>query len=145
MKTLYEITNQESGIVMYNDQIIVTNWINSCPNGGLPIMSPINTLMEFPQEEELKIIEQYNVDDVRTVLSGKIVEEGINEDGNIILQIEGMKILEDYHGDIFSLWGYDIGCGSFVDKDENGKVIPTAGTIYRLQDDVVIIAPDGWC
>ncbi|MEG3070983.1 MAG: hypothetical protein RQM92_09415 [Candidatus Syntrophopropionicum ammoniitolerans] len=39
-KALKDLTGQESGIVVYDAGVIVTNWAHSCIAGGLPRMAP---------------------------------------------------------------------------------------------------------
>jgi len=139
MLTLLEITCQESGIIIYDDEVIVANW--SSYTGGLPIMSPFGTVMEWPEEQPLKVIKEYSVDDVRDVLPGTLV--ATEEDGETILKYEGMEVLYDLNGDIPALWGYDIGLGTVINTDENGNFAPTSGKVYHF-DNAVIIAPHGW-
>lgn len=141
MKNLMEITGQESGIVVYDDKVIVTNWASY--ESGLPMMSPFNTVMEWPAEE-LEVKEEYSVDDIRKALPGKIVVAGM-EDGKKMLEVEDMEILADDHGDICALWGYDIGIGvgAVINTDDAGDLAPTPGMIYHI-DDAIVIAPEGW-
>lgn len=142
--TLMELTNQESGIVIYGDEIIVANWSGICPNGGLPMMAPANLgLIAWPKD--IIVINEYWVDDIRTVLPGAVVESGIDEDGNTLLELDGMDIISDDNGDICALWGYDIGAGSIINRDAEGNLVPTTGKIYELADGEIVIAPDGWC
>jgi hypothetical protein len=139
MSTLFEITGQESGIVVYGDVVIIANWVSYTI--GLPVISPLGTVMEWPEEQPLKVVKEYNVDDIRDVLPGTLVVT--EEDGETILEYEGMEVLEDLNGDIPALWGYDIGEGAFVDTDENGNLVPTSGKVYHINN-AVIIAPIGW-
>jgi len=62
---LLEITGQESGIIIYGDSVIVTNWATY--GNGLPIMSPINTVMEWPENEPLNVDTEYYVEDIRDI------------------------------------------------------------------------------
>lgn len=136
--SLMDITGQESGIVVYDDEVIVTNWSQYDPD-RLPVLSPIGTVMAWPQDEPLKVIEEYHVDDVRDALPGKIVRVAENE-----IATEGMEIVSDENGDIPALWGFDIGAGAYIDRDTAGNLIPTSGTVYCLEN-AIVIAPDGWC
>lgn len=139
MSNLLEITCQESGIIIYDDEVIVTNWATY--NSGLPLMSPFGAVMEWPEEEPLNVIKEYSVDDIRDVLPGTLVAR--EEDGETFLEYEGMEVLYDLNGDIPALWGYDVGAGSIVNTDENGNFVPTSGRVYHF-DNAVVIAPIGW-
>lgn len=141
---LYDLTGQESGIVIYeNKAVIVCNWANICPSHGLPIAGPIGGLL-ICWPDEVKYINHYAVDDVRDALPGSIIEVG-EEDGQKLIETEGMDIVSDYNGDICALWGYDLGLDSDINRDEAGNLQPTPGTVYELEGDVIVIAPDGWC
>lgn len=144
METLYDLTQQESGIVVYEDKaIIVCNWANSCPTGGLPRLAPWGQdLIAWPTK--INAIKEYQVDDIRDALPGSLIDAG-EEDGQNLIEAHGMDIVYDYNSDIPSLWGYDIGLGSDINRDEAGNLRPTQGTIYELEDGTLIIAPDGWC
>ena len=141
MMNLMEITGQESGIVVYDDKVIVANW--SSYHSGLPIMSPWNTVMEWPTEG-LEVTEEYYTEDIREILPGKIVIVG-EEDGKPLIEVEDMEVLADEHGDICALWGYDIGIGvgAVINTDDAGNLAPTPGTVYHI-DDAIVIAPEGW-
>jgi hypothetical protein len=137
MSNLQEITGQESGIVVYEDAVIVANW--SSYETGLPVISPFGTVMEWPEEQPLEVSEEYYVDDIRTVLPGTLVEQ----DGEITA--DGMDILADDHGDIPALWGYELDhpTAAPLNTDSNGNFIPTPGMVYRINDAIVVV-PDGW-
>jgi hypothetical protein len=139
MKNLMEITGQESGIVVYGDSVIVANWASY--ESGLPMMSPFNSVMEWPAEE-LEVTEEYHVDDIREALPGKIVVVGM-EDGKKMVEVEDMEILADQFGDICALWGHDIGGGATINTDDDGNLIPTPGKVFHIND-AIVIAPEGW-
>lgn len=146
MKSLYEITGQESGIVVYDDKVIVTNWSCVCPDGGMPVMSPINTVMCWPVGDEIELLSDERVDDVRKALPGNILSRGKNEDGIEELELEDMEILSDENMDIPALWGYKCG-DAYINRDEDGKFIPTAGKVLNVEyagDEARVIVPDGW-
>jgi hypothetical protein len=145
MRTLRDITKQESGIVIYGNQVIVCNWASTCPTGGLPIMTPFDTVMEYDDndDDDLKSEKNYRVKDIRTVLPGTIV---IDEEKAEVYS-EGMDILYDVNGDIPALWGFEdedtpknMSC---ILRNEKGELIPTSGTVYHIGE-VIVIAPDGW-
>lgn len=138
--TLEGLTNQESGIVVRGNTVIVTNWTQSCPDGGLPLLAPWGCdLIAWP--EEIEVSNEYNVADIRDALPGSILED---EDG---LTADGMDIVFDANGDIPALWGYEVspGLGASVMHDDDGNLIPTPGKVFELQDGTIIIAPEGWC
>lgn len=143
-ESLQDLTGQESGIVVYDDNaIIVCNW---CGFGGLPRVAPWGTnIIGWP--DEIIVEKKYTVDDVRDVLPGKIVEvEPEDDEEGIVIEAEGMEIVYDRNGDIPTLWGYDTGSGADIARDDDGNLVPTSGTIYELVgDSTIIIAPDGWC
>lgn len=141
MMNLMEITGQESGIVIYDDKVIVANW--SSYHTGLPVMSPWNMVMEWPVEG-LEVTEEYYVNDIREALPGKIAAVGM-EDGKRLIEVEDMEILADDHGDICALWGHDIGAGAgaVINTDSAGNLVPTPGTVYHIND-AIVIAPEGW-
>ena len=48
--TLYELTRQESGIILFTSgEIIVTNW-SQCDDDYIPHLSPFGTVMNWPCE-----------------------------------------------------------------------------------------------
>jgi hypothetical protein len=140
--TLYELTGQESGIIVRENAVIVTNWLHSCPSGGLPLLSPWgDDLIEWPSEIVVK--SEYYVGDIRDVLPGTIIP---GDEGTI--KAEGMDIVYDNNGDIPALWGYQVNTcmlGATINRDRAGNLIPTAGKVYELEDGTLIIVPDGWC
>ncbi len=142
--TLEALTGQESGIVVYDDAVIATNWMHSCPDGGLPRMAPANIgLIAWP--DEIIVENKYTVNDIRAVLPGKIVE--VDTDGEaVVIEAEGMDLVFDDNGDIPALWGYDLGlvCNAIINRDDAGNLAPTPGTVYELEDGVIVIAPDSW-
>lgn len=131
-KTLTELTGQRSGIVVYDTGVIVTNWAYSCRNGGLPrLLGQI--IIAWP--DEIKVIKEYNIADIRNALPGTIVP-GVEEN---TITTENMEIIYDELGNIPALWGYDIGLGAGIGL--------TGGTVYELgglDERVTVIAPDDW-
>jgi hypothetical protein len=123
---LYSLTGQESGIVIYGNEIIVTNWAQECPNGGMPILSPVgNIVIDWPHDEPLTVDEAYQVNDLRAML----------EAGDY-------QVLSDDNGDIPALFGEQVGTATVI-KDDAGNLLPTAGTCYHIGN-ALVIAPDGW-
>jgi hypothetical protein len=142
--TLLDLTGQESGIVVYEDKaVIVCNWASSCPNGGLPRLAPWGKdLIAWPTE--INVNREYHVADIREALPGTIVEAG-KEEGQTLIEAQGMDLVADYYGDIPALWGWDLGGGVSINRAEDGTLLPTPGNVYKLDDDVIVIAPEGWC
>ena len=143
-KTLFDLTNQESGIIVYEDKaVIVCNWANDCPSGGLPRLAPWgNDLIAWPTE--IEVVREYHTADIREALPGAIVEAG-EENGQTLIEAQGMDLAADYFGDIPALWGWDLGLGVIIERDDGGNLQPTPGNVYELEDGVRVIAPDGWC
>jgi hypothetical protein len=124
-KTLLEITGQESGIVVYDNKVIVCNWAQECSDGGLPVAGPINNfLLAWPQE--LEVSKEYEVDSVLDALPSE----------------DDMEILADFNSDIPALYGIE-NDDAIVNKDENGNLEPTEGKVYHIND-AIVIAPYGW-
>jgi hypothetical protein len=141
-QTLYELTSQECGIVVYNTGVIVTNWSNTCRDGGLPRMAPGNLgIIAWP--DEIAVIKEYRVTDIRDALPGTIVEVESDNEGQTLLETDGMDIVYDRFGDIPALWGWDTGLGACINKDDSGNLAPTEGRVFEL-DGAIVIAPDGW-
>jgi hypothetical protein len=138
--TLYDITGQESGIVVYGDSVIVVNWASQCPNGGMPMMAPlgIDGIIEWPSGNNL-ISKPRKVKDIRERLPG--VMESAEEDGETVIKATGMHILYDINCDIPRLFGF------LPDEGAGNEAEPTGGMIYSVKGescDAIVIAPDGW-
>lgn len=139
--TLTELTGQESGIVVRENTVIVTNWMHSCPEGGLPLLAPWGTaLIAWPTE--IRLDKKYGVKDIREALPGSVT---LGDDGRTL--DTDMDIVSDCNGDIAALWGYNLGlpCNAIINMDDNDNLIPTPGTVYELDDGTIVISPEGWC
>ena len=150
--TLYELTKQESGIILFTSgEIIVTNW-SQCEDDCIPHLSPFGTVMQWPCDgifdglpkednadglAQLVEVGMYNpyksehVDDVRDILPGKV---WIDDDGELDTD---MNILSDDNNDIPALFVK-------IDDDRDPADI-TSADIYILSDGTKIIVPVGWC
>lgn len=139
---LYDLTGQESGIVVYQGEaVIVCNWANVCPNGGLPAGGPINGML-ICWPGEIKVLDSHSVDDIRDELPGTIeLVEGEEK----VVEAVGMDIVSDENGDICALWGYNLCDMSEIYRNDDGSIRPTPGRVYELENDVKIIVPEGWC
>lgn len=139
---LFDITGQESGIVVYDNSVIVCNWAGK---KGLPRMfvgaDPV--FLPFECDAAANVENLGYKEDVRDALPGPlklIVDE--NE-----AHIEGVEILSDPFADILALWGYEV---TFADettntviRDADGNHMPTGGNVYQVGE-ATVIAPEGW-
>lgn len=137
---LWDITGQGTGIVIYDDESVgVFNW-ERLDDAQIPLLSPLGLPMGWPcpELEGDAEIEGTVVDDIRTILPGKCwyddAENAIKTD---------MDVVYDEYGDLPALYGYDIGLGTLLELDDNGNLIPTSGTVYRIGE-YTIIAPSSW-
>ncbi len=134
--TLYELTNQESGIIVYNTEsnsVAVLNW-HSIGDNCMPILDLFGITMISSFWDEADDVfagaKMQTVDDIRDMLPGSIWSTGEidEEDGMLILDTD-LDIVYDANMDLINL---------FMSEE------PTSGTAYTLKDGRVIIAPDGW-
>jgi hypothetical protein len=72
-RSLKEAVRQDRGVVVYDDgQVIVCDWAEACPRGGLPVLSWRGGLRPSIEDEYHSAILETNrvaVDDIRSVLS----------------------------------------------------------------------------
>ncbi len=134
-KTLQELTGQASGIVVYGEDVLVLNWADKCPSGGLPATDILGSMI-VPYPHSLKVTKKYKVSDVRSALPGEIVEMGSQ------VLVENMHILHDDNNEILGLWGYRISKKNEL-LVESTIVTPTSGTCYQIGS-ALVIAPDEW-
>lgn len=115
MKTLQELTGQESGIVIYgNGEIIVCNW-SSFGENELPKIFAGICVNGWPDEDEIfDNAESNETDDFRPILTGK-------------------EVIWDENGDLAS-----IANGTYYWKDD------FRATIWTLTDGTVIVCPPLW-
>lgn len=134
---LFEITGQESGIVIYPDHgVIATNW-----NGqfGLPgVVEPLGVVYFRPDTDVVERLP--DCADIRTVLPGIIMMDQIRG-----MSLFNMDILFDKENDIPALFGYPVkdGKSAMMRVNNEGNHIPTPGQVYRIGN-AIVIAPDGW-
>jgi hypothetical protein len=104
MRTLQELTGQESGIVIYEGygsipEAIVCNWSHI---DGYPRIDPLGLMVIGFSEEIPDGIDAEHTDDVASFLDGVMI--------------------------------------IFADDEE----MPEHGTVYRPNENIIIIAPEGW-
>lgn len=131
---LFELTNHESGIVVYPEGgVIVTNW-GSYDEDQMPVLSPFGELMPWPEESGyLDNVTEENVDDIRAVLPGRVwLTDEVDADGNHIADTD-MDIISDENGDIMRLF-----------LDTGLESCDFEGVVYKTQDGTTIIAPTMW-
>ena len=129
-----ELTDQESGIIIYNDiSVGVFNWGNihdySIPVTfcGRPISWPLSDDFAFDKVKNTV----RKIDDIRTEIPGSIWlndESGIAETNLDIVFDENCDLLRLFLGD----------------EEYDPSREHTAGWIYDLPDGCKIIAPIGW-
>lgn len=137
---LFELTGQESGIVIYGESVLVVNWMVECRDGWLPVLSSIGTVMEWPEDKPLEVTSFERIDDIRDMLPGTI-----SADGDEVIAVD-MDIVYDYYNDLAALWGYEVGNATVI-RDDDANLLPTEGKVYRIErddDTAIVIAPDGW-
>ena len=135
-KSLFEMTKQKTGIVIYHEsEIIVCDWSDICSEGGLPFFSADQQLVN--KDVVIECDDVYTSFDIRRAISGKINRN----DPTVFI---GSHILYDEYGSIPALWGYDVGKGAILHLDHNNRPISIGGTVYILHDGTKVIAPDDW-
>lgn len=95
--SLRELTSQESGMIMYGNEVIICNWSSF---DGLPKMFA-SGIIDWPTE--IPVVEGEHYKDLSVLL----------DDVNVIYNV-------------------------------NNDELPISGTVYRISNDVIVIAPDGW-
>ena len=145
MATLQELTSQESGIIIFDDNsVMVCNW-SYCKDGQRPILFALGLLeWDCPEllgkaDELRQSIPHEHVDDIRDVLPGTYYDDETEE------LLTDMDVVYDAHFDLPALFGFqaaEYGCAE-IKLDSQCNIIPTSGTVYTLGD-LRVIAPDGW-
>lgn len=134
---LFEITEQESGIVIFPENaVIVTNW-----SGNIGIPRVLGSLGVVYLGNDTGVVERLpDIEDVLTALPGTVSFE------NGMYTVTDMDILADDENDIPALFGYPVSDNrsSLMRVDDDGNQVPTPGHVYRIGD-VIVVAPDGWC
>lgn len=146
MATLQELTSQESGIIIFDDNsVMVCNW-SSCGDGQRPILFASGLLSwDCPEllgkaDELRQSIPHEHVNDIRDVLPGTYYDDDETEE-----LLTDMDVIFDQNYDLPALFGFQAaedGCAE-VNLDSHGNIIPTSGTVYTIGD-LRVIAPDGW-
>lgn len=130
--TLNELTNQESGIIIYDTQsrsLAVVNWSGCDEDESIPIFyPPFGWYLPFPFDG-FNVARQYTTNDIMDDLPGTIWSTGeTDSDGTLLLDTD-LDIVHDYNDDLIKLY-----------LDDN----KTAGTVYELENGIIVIAPQGW-
>jgi len=129
--SLVDMTKQKTGIVIFQERfILVCNWFDVCPDGGLPTVSSDGSLTS--NHTEIVCDDVYSSCDIRHVISGSYAA------------FSKMEVLTDPCGALPALWGFDIGKGAVLRLDHHRRPIHHGGTVYILHDGTKIIAPDNW-
>lgn len=136
--TLYELTGNESGIIVYDEEkksVAAVNWLTA-EEDTLPMLSPFGyDMIDFPQDEGwADILSEERVDDFRSVLPGSIwITEEKDEAGNPVADTD-LDIVYDPHNDF---------ANAFLAPEETyGKYL--GATVYKLACGVTIIVPEMW-
>jgi hypothetical protein len=146
-KTLSDITGRKTGIVVTGREVMAVSWADHAPDGGVPVASPTGTPVSITADGGIEVLSEKRVEDIRRALPGRVYSAGINDEGVPQIKAKDMEIKYDEYHRIPALWGFDSGAGAFVRRDKSGRVIPTAGTVYRIrcgEHEATVIAPDGW-
>ncbi len=131
--TVYELTGQESGIVVYDSgEVLVVNW-SGYEEDELPMLSPFGTVLSWDKGQGIfDNAQKRTVSDIRTELPGKVWATGETaENGSIIFDTD-MAILWDQNFDLPRLFLRDLSPEEYT------------GTVYTLRDGTNIIAPSTW-
>ena len=129
--TLFELTNHESGIIIYGDTTVgVFNWMD-CDDNQLPILSPICTPVRWPDNSDVfDGVTSKHLDDIRDEIPGTIWIEEDNCDE--VVADTDLDIVYDGNNDLLRL---------FLEQLEPCDY---TGTVYTLKDGRKIIAPAEW-
>lgn len=155
--TLYELTGQESGIIVYpDDTVAVCNWAGLA-DATTPAFGPMAMMVvgfscpelvceaEDAEDALRDALYAGEVDDMRTLLPGSYY---LNEDDDEPRIVTDMDVIYDANFDLPALWGYEV-CDeagmpmSTVNRDEAGNLLPTSATHYKVGS-LTIIAPHNW-
>lgn len=134
MFNLYNDTNHEAGIIVYEDNAVgVFNWAD-CGDNCLPMLSPFGTPINWPVDvdDEAEIVHIGFVDDVREYLPGTV----FLKDGVLTTD---MDIVYDRNDDIPGLFGFGP-CAESYKKYEQ----PYSGDIWELPGGGKVITIPWW-
>ena len=122
--TLFEMTNHESGIIVYPDGgVMVANWAN-CEDGCLPVLDPMGfgtlDMFEYDAPLDKDVTEESFKDALKLIPYDKDEEE----------QEINIDVIYDPHNDLTQL---------FSSKEKE------SGIAYTLSDGTKILAISSWC
>jgi hypothetical protein len=90
-KNLKELTHHKDGIVVYGDgQVIVCDWAEVCPNGGLPIRLKIEEIGSSMNDEFdacIEVMKQGEVGDINTELPKPMIRDKIYDPHDCLLKL----------------------------------------------------------
>ena len=132
--TLEELTNHESGIILYGGSTVgVFNWCNIDDN-HLPIAGPIGMAVNWPEEDGVFDGATWErLADIRTAIPGTVwVTEDTDSHGNRICDTD-LEIVSDNNNDLIRLF-----CDPSLTAEDYD------GIVYTLRDGRKIIVLDTW-
>lgn len=134
--TLYDLTGQEAGIVVYDwDSVGVFNWAE-CGYGEVPtVLSGLWSPVPYPFfDHGFSVKKKKHLDDIRDAIPGMVWTEK-DESGQIQWETN-LDIVYDENSDIKNLF-----CNNGTGDTQTGAV---SGDAFYLDNGFVIIAPDNW-
>ena len=149
MATLFDLTQQESGILVFDGSAVAAfNW-SSLNDAEIPSFNLLLGAIGFPAaaldgdaDELREMLPVDRVTDVRDVLPGSYYSVGTDDNGVLTVSTD-MEVLYDRGGDLPALFGFKTGAADPI-LDSDGHLLPTAATVYTVGS-VLVLAPDGWC
>lgn len=140
--TLLELTNHESGIIVYEgSSVAVCNW-GQCGENQIPAFGPVAGIqISWPEEDDVfSGAESRPFENVLEELPGKIWLTGdTDENGNRLVDTD-LDIVSDQFNDLLRLFmGQEL--------DGSGKELTPGdyeGTCYTLRDGRKILVLDMW-
>lgn len=134
MFNLYDDTNHEAGIIVYEDNVVgVFNWAG-CENNCIPMLSPFGTPINWPAnvDDDAEIVHIGFVDDVREYLPGTV----FLKDGQLTTD---MDIVYDANHDIPALFGFGPCADAYNEYEQ-----PYSGDIWELPGGAKVITIPWW-
>lgn len=138
---LMELTGQESGIIIRNEQIMVVNWGS---NEGLPYLAPWGNDVVYLYDVIDLDEDLGEVDDIRLFLPGQISIDV--DDSNVEVGLKNAEIVYDPNCEIFGLYKAEINAAIKAAEGSESKIsYPlTSGKAFRLENGTIVVTPNGW-